>query len=119
MIKQPIRISLPVFWTWVSSKNFYKINKSYNRPPEMDQHYYYYQIIISLDDMLIMRRTLPEILVARDRFIFLLRHLGLVINLKISVPHPVKQIEFLSFVVDIEIMTLALSEKKWKHVSQQ
>ena len=30
-----------------------------------------------------------------------------------------KQIEFLSLVVDIEKMTLALSEKKWKHVSQQ
>ena len=82
MIKQPIRISLPMFWTWVSSKNFYKMNKSYNRPPEMDQHYYYYQIIINLDDMLIMRRTLPEILVARDRFIFLLRDLGFVIKLK-------------------------------------
>ena len=30
-----------------------------------------------------------------------------------------KQIEFLSLVVDIEKITLALSEKKWKHVSQQ
>ena len=68
--------------------------------------------IIYLDDMLIMGRTLPEILIARDTLIFLLQHLGFVINLKKSVPHPVKQIQFLGLVIDIEKMTLAFSEKK-------
>ena len=77
------------------------------------------RIIIYLDDMLLMGRTLPEILMARDTLIFLLQHLGFVINLKKSVLHPVKQMEFLGLVIDTEKMTFALSEKKLKHVSQQ
>ena len=69
---------------------------------------------IYLGDMLLMGRTLPEILMATDILIFLLQHLGFVINLKKSVLHPVKQMEFLGLVTDAEIMTLALSEKKIK-----
>ena len=66
-----------------------------------------------------MRKTLPEILMARDTLIFLLRHLGFVINLKKLVLHPVKQIEFLGLVINTDKMTFALSEKKLKHMSQQ
>ena len=39
---------------------------------------------------------------------------GFVINLKKSVLHPVKQIEFLGLVIDTKKMTFALSEKKLK-----
>ena len=74
---------------------------------------------IYLGDMLLMGRTLPEILMATDILIFLLQHLGFVINLKKSVLHPVKQMEFLGLVTDAEIMSLALSEKKIKHASRQ
>ena len=77
------------------------------------------RIIIYLDDMLLMGRTLPEILMARDTLIFLLQYLGFVINLKKSVLHIVKQIEFLGLVIDTEKMTFTLSEEKLKHVSQQ
>ena len=42
--------------------------------------------------MLVMGRMLPEILMPRDTLIFLLQHVGFVINLKKSVLHPVKQI---------------------------
>ena len=66
-----------------------------------------------------MGSTLTEILMAKDTLIFLLQHLGFVINLKKPVLHPVKQIEFLGLVTDTEKMTFALSEKKLKHVSQQ
>ena len=76
------------------------------------------RIIIYLDDMLLMERKLPEILMGRDTLIFLLQHLGFVINLKKSVLHPVKQIEFLGLVIDTEKMTFAFTEKKLKHVSQ-
>ena len=62
---------------------------------------------------------LPKILMARDTLIFLLQHLGFVINLKKSVLHPVKQIELLGLVIDTEKMTLTLSEKKLKYVSQR
>ena len=40
------------------------------------------QVIIYLVDMLLMGRTLPEILMAKDTLIFLLQHLGFVINLR-------------------------------------
>ena len=66
-----------------------------------------------------MESTLPEILVVRDTLIFLLQHLDLVINLQKSVFYPVKQIEFLGLVIDIEKMNLAFSVKTIKHVSQQ
>ena len=66
---------------------------------------------------MVMWRMLPEILMVRDTLIFLLQHLGFVINLKKSFLHPVKQIEFLDLIIDTEEMTLALSEKKLKHVS--
>ena len=49
------------------------------------------RIIIYLDDMLLLGRTLPEILIARDTMIYQLQHLGFVINLKKPVMHPVKQ----------------------------
>ena len=78
----------------------------------MDQHSNRYL----LADMLLIGRTLPEILMARGTLIFLL-HLGFVINLRKVVLHPVKQIEFMGLVKNTEKMTLALSEKKLKRVS--
>ena len=66
-----------------------------------------------------MGRTLLEILMARDTFIFLLQHLGFVINLKKSALHPVEQMQFLGLVIETDKMTFALSEKKLKHVSPQ
>ena len=39
-------------------------------------------IMIYLDDMLLMGRPLPEILMARDTLTFLMQHLDFVINLK-------------------------------------
>ena len=39
MSRQSIRISLPMFWTRVSSKNFYKIIKSFNCPLEKGYQY--------------------------------------------------------------------------------
>ena len=77
------------------------------------------RIIIYLDDMLLNGRTLPEILVARDTLIFLLQHLGFMINFKKLLLRPVKQIEFLGLVIDTKKMTFALSEKQSKYRSQQ
>ena len=90
MVRQHIRIYLP--WPRASYKNFNKITKSPNCPLDTGQH----SIIIYLDHMLLMGRTLPEILMARDTLVFLLQHLGFLINLKKSVLHLVKQIEFKS-----------------------
>ena len=52
-------------------------------------------LVIYLDDILLMGRTLEEILMSRDTLIFLLQHLSFVINLlKKSVLKPSQQIEF-------------------------
>ena len=69
MVRQHIRVSLPLFWTRASFKNFYKIIKSSNCPLEMGQHSNHY---LYIDDMLLTGRVLPEILMARDTLIFLL-----------------------------------------------
>ena len=61
--------------------------------------------------MLLTGRTLPEIFMARETLIFLLQHLGFVINLKKSVLLPVKQIEFVGLVIDNGKITLAFAEK--------
>ena len=73
MVRQPIRISLPMFWTRASSKNFDKILKV----PVALLRQVNIRITIYLDDMLLIGRTLPEILMARDTLIFLLQHSGL------------------------------------------
>ena len=69
--------------------------------------------------MLVMGKTLQEIIIRRDTLTFLLQNLGFVINLKKSVTHTVKQMEFLGLAIDTEEVTLAPSEKKIKHVSQK
>ena len=53
------------------------------------------RLVIYLDGILLMGKTLEEILMSRDKLIFLFQHLGFVINLKKSVLKPSQQIEFL------------------------
>ena len=77
------------------------------------------RIIVYLDDILLMGRTLQEIMTARDILIFLLQNLGFVINLKKSILQPVKQLEFLGLQINTEEMTLSLSEEKLTHIIQQ
>ena len=48
------------------------------------------RILIYLEDMLLMSQSIERLLVARDTVIFLLQHLGFVINLKKSVMEPVQ-----------------------------
>ena len=73
------------------------------------------RLVIYLDDILLMGRTLEEILMSRDTLIFLLQHLGFVMNLK-SVLKPAQQIEFLDLKRDFHTMALALTEEKMKKV---
>ena len=76
-----------MFCTRASSKNFDKVIKSSNRPLDRDQHSIHYiprRYVANGEDVTV-------ILMARDKFIFLLQHFGFVINLKKSVLHPVKK----------------------------
>ena len=70
----------------------------------MNKHYI--RIIVYLDDTLLMRRTLQEIMTARDTLILLLQNLGFIINLKKLILHPVKQLEFLGLQKNTEEMLI-------------
>ena len=70
------------------------------------------RIIIYIDDMLIMSQTIEEMLMIRDTVIFLLQHLGLIINLDKSVLIPVQDIEFLGLRINSVQMTLSLPKEK-------
>ena len=61
-----------------------------------------------------MERTLEEILMSRDTLIFLIQHLGIVINLKKSVLKPSQQVEIL--VLKTENHTMILTEEEIKKV---
>ena len=77
------------------------------------------RIIIYQDDMLLIGRTLQEIRMSRD--ISILQHLGdhyIMIKLKKSVFHLVKQIEVVGLIIYTKKMTVAVTEKKLKHVCQ-
>ena len=71
---------------------------------------------IHLDDILLMGRTLEEILMSRDTSVFLLQHLSFVINLKKLVLKPSQQIEFLGLKIDALTMTLTLTEENIEKV---
>ena len=77
------------------------------------------RVLIYLDDMLLMSQSIERLLVARDTVIFLLQHLGFVINLKKSVMEPVQTIEYLGLVTNSIQMTLSLTEEKVKGILQK
>ena len=68
--------------------------------------------VLFLDDLLIFRNTMEEILVVRDSVIFLLQHLGFVTNFKKCVLELTQKIEFLGIIVNSKTMTLFLTQEK-------
>ena len=64
-------------------------------------------LVIYLDDMLLVGRSLEEIKRAKDSTIFLLNQLGLTINYKKSILVPSKEMEFLGFVFNTTKMQKA------------
>ena len=69
------------------------------------------RVIIYLDDLFILGKSMSELFMARDSAIFLLQHLGFVINLKKCVLDPVHEIWFLGLIVNSETMTLPLPKE--------
>ena len=70
------------------------------------------RIIIYLDDMLLMASSLEDLLMARDTMIFILQHLGFLINIKKSCLEPTSTLEFLGVIVYSGEMLLNLPKKK-------
>ena len=68
------------------------------------------RVIIFLDDLLILGNSMCEIFMIRDSVIFLMQHLGFVINLKKRVLDPAQETEFLGLIVNSQTMTLSLPE---------
>ena len=75
-------------------------------------------VIIYSDDMLLMSQRIEELLFSRDTVIFLLIHLGFVINLKESMLNPVQKIEFLGLEIDSVAMKLSLPQRKVEEIVQ-
>ena len=68
--------------------------------------------IIYLDDMLLMASSLEDLLMARDTLIFILQHLGFLINIKKSYLESTSILKFSRVIVDSGEMTLSLPKEK-------
>ena len=77
------------------------------------------RLIIYLDDMLLMGSSLEEIMMARDTLIFILLHLGFVINFQKSILTPCHQIQFLGVEIDSITMTISLPLQKKEQIILQ
>ena len=75
--------------------------------------------IIFLNNLLFFRNTIEEMLVTRDSVIFLLHHLGFVINFKKCVLEPTQKIGFLGMIVNSKTMTLFLPQEKFQEITSQ
>ena len=74
------------------------------------------KIIIYLDNMLLIGHSLEEIVMSRDTVMFLLQHLGFVINWKKSVLTPVQEKEFLGLTINSVTLELSLNKTKIQKV---
>ena len=69
-------------------------------------------IIIYLDDMLLMTSSLEDLLIPRNTLIFILQHLGFLINVKSYLEQTSTKHRFLRVIVDSGKMSLSLFKEK-------
>ena len=101
------------FGLGLAPNNFYQNFKTVKIPNEEIEYQIY------LDDMLLLGRAMKEVLIATDVVIFLLQHLGFVINLKKSILTPQQKLEFLGLLVSFLNMSLSLTPEKLMKVTSQ
>ena len=77
------------------------------------------RLIIYLGDMLIMARSVQELIFHRDTVIYLLQNLGFVLNFKKSVLEPSQKIEFLGMFLDSMKMEITLPQEKLVKLTPQ
>lgn len=77
------------------------------------------RLIIYLDDILLMGKTLREILKSRDTLIFVLQRLGFVINQKKTVLRPNQHLGFLGMLIDTRDMSVFLTQEKLEKTVQK
>ena len=76
------------------------------------------RVILYLDDILLMSQTIEELFISRDTVIFLLTHLGFVINLNKSMLNLVQKNKFLGLEIDSVAMKLSLTQRKVEEIVQ-
>ena len=69
--------------------------------------------------MFLMASSLKDLLLARDTLIFILEHLGFLINIKKSYLQVISTLESLGVIADCTEMTLSLSKEKVRKVQNQ
>ena len=115
LVRETLQVSLSLFWTKPSTKNFYKITQTPSfsiTSPEI-------LIIIYLGNMFLIGHIIEETLLPRDTVIFLFPQLRFVVNLKKPVLTPTQRIELLVVAVESLIVTLSLPDKIVSRVQKQ
>ena len=84
LVRETLWVSLHLFWTRPSTKNFYKISQNSSFSVTSPEHTW---------TTLLIGHTIDQTLMARDRVIFLLQQQGFVLNLKKSVLTPTQRKE--------------------------
>ena len=107
-----VPVPVPMLWFWTSSQNIHKIIKSSNLSFEMSDDTGHNLSRRFID----FRKQYEQNIYGKG--IFLLQHLGCVINLKCMLD-PVREIEFLELIVNFQTMTLSLPEEKIVKIKDQ
>ena len=76
-------------------------------------------LIIIYIDILKIGRTRKDVESTRDTLIYLLQHLGFLLNLKKSVLQPCQEIEFLGLIVNSVNLTLSLPLQKVQKAQEE
>ena len=102
MVKQPLRVLVPVSWVRSSSSKLLKFPTSILR--------WLNKGIIKY--LVLLEATIQAILTAKYTVMFLLRHLGFIINFKRSVLTTTQKIEFLGLFIESVELNLSLTPQK-------
>ena len=112
LVRKLVRVPLPLLWFETSTMNIHKIAKSANDNLTQDKHQNNNLLRRHAIDWSLFRRNNHE----TDTVIFLLQHLGFVINWKKSVLTPVQEIEFLGLTINSVTLELSLNKTKIQKV---
>ena len=77
MVRESLQVPLPIFWLWPSTSNIQKTFKSPYISTEVNKYW--------SDNIPLMGQTMEEILMSRDTTIFLMQHLGFILNMEKSI----------------------------------
>ena len=77
------------------------------------------RLIIFLDDMLVLGKSYQETLSHLHTIIYLMQHLGFIINQKKSIFTPSQEIEFLGLIINSRDLTLRLPLEKITNIQQR